>query len=445
MKPKSKPQPKTISAAKLAANRANAKKSTGPAPEGKKRSRCNSSKHLFYAKVLLPSQDTPEMRQAFQFMFERLDPRSGLEELRIRDFLNTRLRESLCLHFEKTVLLRQPASVEKDDLPFPFVREPSGVQGLNALSRRLNHLTRTKAKDIQGLLRAREQSQELAASGPPTAPEAASSGNPDADNVGAIPDSDPGGLLRAAFQGCLTSQSVILPGEDQQQYQAQAESLWSSFAPASLLQVLILSDFIETQWRLDRVPRIEEALLARRRISAKDGTPCDLGFAFINDAQCGQVLGSLEAYEQALRKRRDTLLNLFYQVRKAGWTDALSLQEETVPEAQPTSACEEAASGASAPPSSLTPLSMAGRTVGKTAPLASCSGSTTADTDRDDREHPRTKIQTDETAPPEPVPGTASQPCSSTSPAAALEASPAVPIALQKKEAPKTGIQQYEI
>jgi hypothetical protein len=83
---------KTISARKLAANQANAKKSTGPRSEaGKKRSSQNSFKHGLYAAETVVSTEDPEVYYKFSLEWYRCYSPRDFEELSIlSDMISTR-------------------------------------------------------------------------------------------------------------------------------------------------------------------------------------------------------------------------------------------------------------------------------------------------------------------------------------------------------------------
>ena len=55
------------------------------------------------------------------------------------------------------------------------------------------------------------------------------------------------------LEACLAEPLLILPGEDRQTYEGVARELWATFAPANILEGFAATDFIQTQWRLDRV------------------------------------------------------------------------------------------------------------------------------------------------------------------------------------------------
>jgi hypothetical protein len=86
----------TISPRKLAANRANAKKSTGPrSVEGKRRSSINGLTHgLFSERIVLPDEDASEFARFRGAMYEEISPREIAEHMLFEDIvrLNWRLR-----------------------------------------------------------------------------------------------------------------------------------------------------------------------------------------------------------------------------------------------------------------------------------------------------------------------------------------------------------------
>ncbi len=85
-----------ISEAKLAANRRNAAKSTGPrTPEGKERSRRNALKHVLTGQgVALPTEDSAEIEERFIALQADLRPSTELSEELVRRvaFLSVRVR-----------------------------------------------------------------------------------------------------------------------------------------------------------------------------------------------------------------------------------------------------------------------------------------------------------------------------------------------------------------
>src|SRR5579884_1245491 len=76
-----------ISEAKLAANRTNAEKSTGPtSPEGKARASRNSFKHGLYSKQLvLPGEDPAELARLTADLFAEHQPANTTEELLVNE------------------------------------------------------------------------------------------------------------------------------------------------------------------------------------------------------------------------------------------------------------------------------------------------------------------------------------------------------------------------
>ena len=82
------------SEARIAANRANSTKSTGPStPGGKMRSRANGLKHGMTGQgVVIPEEDAGEVERRAEELQRELDPRSGLGKILVRQLATTSVR-----------------------------------------------------------------------------------------------------------------------------------------------------------------------------------------------------------------------------------------------------------------------------------------------------------------------------------------------------------------
>jgi hypothetical protein len=118
----------------------------------------------------------------------------------------------------------------------------------------------------------------------------------------------------------LADRHALLPGEDAQGYATLARALWTTYQPANLLEEFLVSDLIQTQWRLDRLLQIQAVFLQRSAISAT-GHDCGFGFGFVHDCQRTQTLEALRNYECALRKRLNRRMALWPKLRQQGWQD----------------------------------------------------------------------------------------------------------------------------
>ena len=96
----------TASPARLAANRANAQKSTGPrTPEGKARSRANAVKHgLTGAGVALPGEDAAAIEEQFMLIQEQHAPQTYLGMTLARRLALLTLRKDRAAEFEAIAL-----------------------------------------------------------------------------------------------------------------------------------------------------------------------------------------------------------------------------------------------------------------------------------------------------------------------------------------------------
>jgi hypothetical protein len=85
---------KTSSLKQIAANRENAKKSTGPkTPAGKAASSRNALRHgLYSTDLVLPSEDFEEFKAFARRLNEAYAPRDALEEEVVRDIVMVRVR-----------------------------------------------------------------------------------------------------------------------------------------------------------------------------------------------------------------------------------------------------------------------------------------------------------------------------------------------------------------
>jgi hypothetical protein len=133
----------TVTPKKLAANRANAKKSTGPrTPAGKSRSSMNALKHgLFSARIVLPHEDSAEFLKTRERMLRKLKP---------LDLAETMLCEAMIYLAWRTSRLAR--------LPRP-VNATAAKQFIRCEQRLMSELDRTVNDFVK--CRARSRSREV--------------------------------------------------------------------------------------------------------------------------------------------------------------------------------------------------------------------------------------------------------------------------------------------
>ncbi len=332
MNTQSPSEPKPVSEAKLEANQANAKLSSGPSPEGRLRSRFNAVKNGLTAARDWPGLDTPGNRKFFRQAFARLGPRNGLEAIYVSSLLRTRLQERLFLEVEADVLTRKPVGVAPDaERAYPFLNDPVALKTLEQFARHLAHLTHAAEKEFLALLQIRKDSWSEGEEGPSITPQVEDlSGGSEFQHQ---PDAGAPAVVPGTLEDCLADTRLILPGEDAQEYQTMARELWAVFRPTNILEGFVTQDFIQAKWRLERVLRIEGLLLERSAVSAT-GANCGVGFAFVHDSQRNHALESLRPYEAGLRKRMEKRMALLRKLRKEGWQDSV-LPHSAQPAARP--------------------------------------------------------------------------------------------------------------
>src|SRR3954470_13056461 len=313
MQSESSSNPKRVSAAQLAANRANAKKSCGP--RNSENSRFNAVTHGLTARAAWEGENPLQDQEFFRYAWERLRPSNCLEEVLVSNLLKSRLREDLFLGIERTVLTRRPVLHSAEDgQTFKFLDDPDGLAAVDQLARQITNFTLTSQRQFLALKKARKQDNcpEIAGS-------AASNAVPDLDVCAAqgklISEAARGTPVnRGTLEDCLAESRLILPGEDAESYHSLVAGLWAPLQPTNLLEGFVVGDFAQAQWRLDRALNIQSILLERSAISAS-GHDCGFAFGFIHNVQRGQALETLRKYEASLNKRQEGRLALLYKLR----------------------------------------------------------------------------------------------------------------------------------
>ena len=89
----------------LEANRANAKRSTGPkTPEGKARSRWNSYNHGLRARILLSGEDEAEFHQLRARLLDEYDPQTTMGAELVEDLARIMLMKQRAGFYEAAIL-----------------------------------------------------------------------------------------------------------------------------------------------------------------------------------------------------------------------------------------------------------------------------------------------------------------------------------------------------
>ena len=106
----------------LEANRANAKRSTGPkTPQGKARSRRNSYKDGLRARILLSGEDEAEFNQLRARLLQEYDPQTTMEAELVEDIATTLLLKKRAGFFPAAILeARREQLIELPSKPKPI-------------------------------------------------------------------------------------------------------------------------------------------------------------------------------------------------------------------------------------------------------------------------------------------------------------------------------------
>src|SRR5438309_252597 len=71
----------------------------------------------------------------------------------------------------------------------------------------------------------------------------------------------------------LTGRTVLLPGEDAEQYKALVARYMTDFQPVGDQECILVQSLADTQWRLLRIPCLESGIYALGHLTYKDLFP----------------------------------------------------------------------------------------------------------------------------------------------------------------------------
>jgi hypothetical protein len=118
---------------------------------------------------------------------------------------------------------------------------------------------------------------------------------------------------RNAIRHGLCAQEVLLPDEDEAEFEEYAAELRDHLAPVGPLEELLTARLIGTSWRLQRrAPRLEREILVQHR---RDGE--DLGPGLMRDAYHGALFTKVLRYEVSLDRGLRRALHELQRVQAA--------------------------------------------------------------------------------------------------------------------------------
>lgn len=119
----------------------------------------------------------------------------------------------------------------------------------------------------------------------------------------------------------LTGRTVLLPSDDAAAYQQHVESFFRDHEPQDERQYEIVQSLADTRWRLDRIPALEMAILARGRVQFAEqfsefdphtaATLVDAETAIVYERQ----LRNLQLQERRLRRQYQDILLELHQLK----------------------------------------------------------------------------------------------------------------------------------
>ncbi len=146
---------------KIEANRLNARKSCGPkTATGKGQSSRNAIKYGFYSHGVVLETENPQDYDALrEHVWNKFRPRNPLEEICVRDIVDTQWRLQRLSQVEATVFTRRSISFtgHQQGPGFAFVNDSQGLQTFSSLARVDAMLTRRLHRGLEQLRRLRKE------------------------------------------------------------------------------------------------------------------------------------------------------------------------------------------------------------------------------------------------------------------------------------------------
>jgi len=107
-----------------------------------------------------------------------------------------------------------------------------------------------------------------------------------------------------ALKNALTGQTVVLPDDDVEAYVKLGKSITEQYRPANDQEARLVESIFQSEWRLMRIPALENNILAGGRVAMADDVPSHLlsGQVYL---KYERSLKNLNIQENRLRRSRD--------------------------------------------------------------------------------------------------------------------------------------------
>ena len=153
--------------------------------------------------------------------------------------------------------------------------------------------------------------------------------------------------LNAVKHG-LSAETVVLPNESQEEYQAELDDYLQHFAPANKPEADLVRQLTAAHWRLARYTAIETSLFdiqmekSRKYVDKEwknidEGRRVALAFEALSGAH--SPLALLNRYQARLHHEYQRILKALLQLQAARRADQAKLQNEPKPEAHDAPGC----------------------------------------------------------------------------------------------------------
>ena len=133
-----------------------------------------------------------------------------------------------------------------------------------------------------------------------------------------------------ALRHGLTGQTILLPGEDEQIYLTFTKEYFEALNPEGTLERQLAQTAADTQWRLNRIKSLEDAMLALPLAQSEGDPVADIlaqAQTFIDNSR---AFANLSIYEHRLHRAQEKALRQLQDLQTTRETNHKSAMEEAI-------------------------------------------------------------------------------------------------------------------
>jgi len=102
----------------------------------------------------------------------------------------------------------------------------------------------------------------------------------------------------------LTAQSVVVPAEEEAQYQQLCSKFFEEYKPVTATEAALVQQLADASWRLNRVPQLEDAVLLNTTLAPQDAIDQISRLGLYSSRLSRQFLNTVDQLRKAQNDRR---------------------------------------------------------------------------------------------------------------------------------------------